>query len=304
MRERAIMVQAKAAARQPGGLRFIAVITESWLFQNFILLCIILNAVALGVDAHFGEANPWHGLIEQADTIFLTIFTIELVLEFLAQGPRRYLSNGWNWFDVLVVGIAYVATNPAISALRTLRVVRVFRLISAVPQMRRVVEALFGAMPGILATMAVLGVVFYIGAVMATTLFREAEGFGNLGQSALSLFALTQFDGWGDTVVRLDAQYPFAWAFLIGFTVIAAFAVLNLFIGVIVDAVQATRDVVTQEIREDVADIEVGVGDLASAQEDAAAVQRRILDELAALRTEIQTLKAGQAAAPPPGAAP
>ena len=298
------MVQAKAAARQPGGLRFIAVITECWLFQNVILLCIILNAVALGVDAHFGEANPWHGLIEQADTIFLTIFTIELVLEFLAQGPRRYLSNGWNWFDVLVVGIAYVATNPAISALRTLRVVRVFRLISAVPQMRRVVEALFGAMPGILATMAVLGVVFYIGAVMATTLFREAEGFGNLGQSALSLFALTQFDGWGDTVVRLDAQYPFAWAFLIGFTVIAAFAVLNLFIGVIVDAVQATRDVVTQEIREDVADIEVGVGDLASAQEDAAAVQRRILDELAALRTEIQTLKAGQAAAPPPGAAP
>ncbi|MDX2236783.1 MAG: ion transporter [Hyphomonadaceae bacterium] len=294
------MVQAKAAARTSGGLRFVAVITESWLFQNFILVCIILNAIALGVDAHYGEANPWHGLIEQADTIFLTIFTIELVLEFLAQGPRRYFSSGWNWFDVLVVGIAYVATNPAISALRTLRVVRVFRLISAVPQMRRVVEALFGAMPGILATMAVLGVVFYIGAVMATTLFRDAEGFGNLGQSALSLFALTQFDGWGDTVVRLDAQYPFAWAFLIGFTVIAAFAVLNLFIGVIVDAVQATRDVVTQEIREDVADIEVGVGDLASAQEDAAAVQRRILDELAALRNEIQTLKAGQSAPPPP----
>jgi voltage-gated sodium channel len=300
MRERAIMVQAKAAARTPGGLRFVAVITESWLFQNFILVCIILNAVALGVDAHFGEANPWHGLIEQADTIFLTIFTIELVLEFLAQGPRRYFSNGWNWFDVLVVGIAYIATNPAISALRTLRVVRVFRLISAVPQMRRVVEALFGAMPGILATMAVLGVVFYIGAVMATTLFREAEGFGNLGQSALSLFALTQFDGWGDTVVRLDAQYPFAWAFLIGFTVIAAFAVLNLFIGVIVDAVQATRDVVTQEIREDVADIEEGVGDLATAQESAAVVQRRILEELAALRGEIQAIKAGQPGPPPP----
>lgn len=286
--------------KKRGGVRFLAVITEHWLFQNFILLCIVANAVALGIDAHFGESNPWHVYIEQADTIFLAIFTGELILEFLAQGPRRYFRNGWNWFDVIVVGIAYLATNPAISALRTLRVIRVFRLISAVPQMRRVVEALFGAMPGILATMAVLAVVFYIGAVMSTMLFRGADGFNNLGESALSLFALTQFDGWGDTVVRLDEQFPFAWAFLIAFTVIAAFAVLNLFIGVIVDAVQATRDEVTQEIREDVADIEEDVEGIAEAQEDAAVVQKRILDEITALRAEVSALRAEYASRAPP----
>src|SRR5262245_61477386 len=156
----------------------------------------------------------------------------------MAQGPKRYFSNGWNVFDVIIVGICYIAVSPAISALRTLRVLRVFRLVSAVPQMRRVVEALFGALPGILATSAILFVVFYIGSVMATTLFHTEEGFRNLGESALSLFALTQFDGWGDTITRLNATYPWAWAFLMTFTVIAAFAVLNLFIGVIVDAVQ------------------------------------------------------------------
>ena len=226
--------------------------TESRLFQGFILLCIITNALALGVDAQFGESNPWHDLTEQADAVFLIIFTIELGLEFMAQGPRRYFASGWNWFDVIVVGIAYVATNPAISALRTLRVVRIFRLISAVPQMRRVVEALFGAMPGIAATLAVLAFVFYIGAVMATTLLPGEAGFDDLGQSAITLFKVTQFDGWGDTIEQLQPQYPYAWVFILAFTVIGSFAVLNLFIGVIVDAVQTARAPADEAMKGDV----------------------------------------------------
>ena len=290
---------ASKPARPRGGLRFIAIITESWPFQTFILLCIIANAIALGIDAHFGENNPWHHYIEEADTIFLAIFTGELVLEFLAAGPRRYFRNGWNVFDCIVVGICYVATNPAISALRTLRVIRVFRLISAVPQMRRVVEALFSAMPGILATFAVLIVVFYIGAVMSTTLFHDQVGFRNLGESALSLFQLTQFDGWGDTVTRLNEHYPYAWAFILGFTVIASFAVLNLFIGVIVEAVQSAPKDIELETAEDVADVQERVQEVQVAQEDAATLQRRILDELSAMRAEIAALK-GQA--PPPSA--
>ncbi|MGE0044711.1 MAG: ion transporter [Hyphomonadaceae bacterium] len=284
--------QQELPLRQQGGVRFIAWLTESQVFKVFIVLCIIANAAALGIDAHYGENNPWHAYIEQADTVFLAIFTVEIILEFLAQGPRAYVRNGWNIFDVLVVGVAYIATNPAISALRTLRVVRVFRLISAVPQMRRVVEALFGAMPGILATFAVLAVVFYIGAVMATTLFNNEEGFRDLGESALSLFALTQFDGFGETIQRLqDAGYTYAWAFIMGFTIIAAFAVLNLFIGVIVDAVQETRNVVTEEIRDEVADIEEEVEEMQEAQEDAAVVQQRILDEVRALRAEVAALR-------------
>jgi voltage-gated sodium channel len=219
---------------------------------------------------------------------FLYLFTAEIVLEFLAEGPRRYFSRGWNLFDLLVVGLSYIAVNPAISALRTLRVVRVFRLISAVPQMRRVVEALFSAMPGILATLAILAIVFYIGAVMGTTLFHQEAGFRDLGESALTLFALSQFDGWGETIARLQPNYPYAWFFVLSFTVIAAFAVLNLFIGVIVEAVQhAPRE----EIKDELDDLESDVEDIAEAQEDAAALQRRLLDEIRGLRAEVAALR-------------
>ena len=142
---------------------------------------------------------------------------------------------------------------------------------------------------------------------MATTMFRTEDGFHNLGESALTLFQLSQFDGWGDTVIRLDAKYPWAWAFLMGFTVIAAFAVLNLFIGVIVDAVQATRDekivAGVEEIRDDVEemrvmkqDIKEDVGEIVEAQEDAATIQKQMLAELRALRSELAAVKGAKPA--------
>lgn len=294
-------VKARPKAKlKGGGIALFEWFTDNPVFKTFILLVIIANSVMLGYDAHYGPTNPYHHLIEVWDNYFLYIFTAELALEFLAQGPKRYVRDGWNLFDCVIVGLSYLSAIPGITALRTFRVLRVFRLVSNVPQMRRVVEALVGALPGILATVMVLAVVFYIGAVMSTTLFRSEDGFHNLGESALSLFALTQFDGWAETIARLDAKYPYAWIFLMTFTVIAAFAVLNLFIGVIVDAVQETRNVITQEIATDVAEIEGDVENIQEAQEDAATVQRHILAEVRALRTEVAALKAG--ASPPASA--
>lgn len=272
-----------------GGIPFFQRLTRNWVWDGFILLCILTNAAILGYDAHFGDANPHHQLIEQWNLYFLFIFTAELLLEFFAQGPRRYFANGWNVFDLLVVGVSYAAVSPAISALRTLRVVRIFRLVSAVPQMRRVVEALFAAMPGILASFAILAIVFYIGAVMGTTLFHDQPGFRNLGESALSLFALAQFDGWGDAVMRLDEANPFAWVFLLGFTIVASFAVLNLFVGVIVEAVQKAPQ---EEIKEEIGEVQDEVGVIHHAQDSAAALQRTLLQEVRALRAEVAALRA------------
>ncbi len=298
MANAAVTAGSAAAARRPvrkkrrGGVAFLRWVTESPAWGVFIFLCIVANAAILGYDAHHGP-NPYSAQIERWNQYFLWLFTAELVLEFLAQGFRRYLRNGWNVFDVAVVGISYAALTPAISALRTLRVIRVFRLVSAVPQMRRVVEALFSAMPGIIASFAILAVVFYIAAVMGTTLFHSDPGFSDLGQSLLSLFALSQFDGWGETIARLQQLNPYAWVYVIGFTIVAAFAVLNLFIGVIVEAVQAAPQ---EEIKEEIEEVQEEVEVLAEAQEDAAVVQQRILVEVRALRAEIAALRGG---APP-----
>lgn len=287
---------AKRRRRNP-----LQIITESGVFKFFILACIIVNSILLGYDAHNGPDNPYRVLIAHWDDIFLYIFTAELALEFLAQGPRGWSSSGWNWFDFVIVGVSWLSAAPGITALRTFRVIRVFRLVSNVPQMQRVVEALMKAMPGILATLSILAIVYYIGAIMATTLYgqRFPEQFGDLGRSALVLFQLTLFDDWGAIVSEIGAVYPWAWAFFLTFTVVSAFAVLNLFIGVIVDAVQEARAGEIRSIGKEVEEIEEEVEDIAEAQMDAAQMQKRMLDELRAMRAEMAAMRAGGA---PPAA--
>jgi voltage-gated sodium channel len=279
-----------------GGIKLLQWITESSLFKNFILACIVANAATLGIEAHFGPANPWRAEIAQLDTVFLAIFTAELILEFLAQGPRRYVRDGWNLFDVAVVSASYAAIT-AFSALRVLRVLRVLRLFSNIAPLRRVIEALIGAMPGMAAAMMVLGIVFYVGAVMATTLFGASHPiwFGDLGASALTLFQLTQFDGWGDLVRDLNGVHPLAWMFFILFTVVAAFAVLNLFIGVIVDAVQDVRALDAAKAADE--DPDAGSAKVAAVhQRRIADLQRETLDEVRALRAELAALKTEKSA--------
>lgn len=298
---------APPARRARGGRRrnLLQWVTESGLFKFFILACIIVNSLMLGYDAHFGPSNPYSDLIEQWNTIFLYIFTVELLLEFIAQGPQRYVRQGWNWFDVIIVGVSWASAAPGITALRAFRVIRVFRLVSNVPQMQRVVEALVRAMPGIFATISVLAIVFYIGAIMATTLFGQEfpARFGDLTKSSLVLFQLTLFDDWGNIVAEVGEVYPWAWAFFLAFTILSAFAVLNLFIGVIVDAVQEARSAeLTQEVKgieRDVSEIEEDVEDIAEAQEDAALLQKRILDEMREVRAELAALRGGGQAPPP-----
>ena len=294
-----------------GGIRFFEWLTDNHPFKWFIFTCIFANSILIGYDANYGPTNPYHLQIEHWNTYFLYVFTAELMLEFLAAGPKRYVREGWNLFDCIVVAAGWMAFIPGVTAVRSLRVLRVFRLVSNVPAMRHVVEALLHALPGIVATVLVLSVVFFIGAVMGTTLFHDQEGFQNLGQSTMTLMQLSFFDGWGDTIHRIDQKYPNAWTFLIPFTVVSAFAVLNLFIGVIVDAVQHTRLTLTEdiasevselekdvtEIEKDVSQIGEGVSDIAEAQEDAAAMQKHILEEMRALRAELAAMKAAR----PPG---
>jgi hypothetical protein len=104
---------AKAKRAQRGGIPLFRWLTKNIVWELFILACIIANAAILGYDAHFGATNPYHVQIEQWNMYFLYVFTAELVLEFLAEGPRRYFSRGWNLFDLLVVGLSYIAVNPS-----------------------------------------------------------------------------------------------------------------------------------------------------------------------------------------------
>lgn len=213
---------------------------ESERFRNTIMALIVFNAVALGLESSRSIMQEWGDVLHLIDRIVLWIFTIELALRIAAHGPR-FFRDGWNLFDFFIVAIAYAPATESMSVLRAMRVLRVFRLISAIPSMRIVVEALLRSLPGLGSIFALLLLIFYVFAVMATKLYGDTniEKFGSLGTSLYTLFQLMTLDGWvGEIVNPVLEHHPNAMVFFLPFIVLSTFVVLNLFIALIVDSMQ------------------------------------------------------------------
>lgn len=218
----------------------IKAILESRQFEIAITGLIIINAVTLGLETSPAIMAQWGGLLHLLDAALLTIFVAELVCKILVY-RLAFFKSGWNLFDFVIIAIALVPAAGAFSVLRALRVLRVLRLITVIPSLKRVVGAMIAALPGMGSIIVLLLLVFYVSAVMATKLFQstEPEAFGDIGRSFYTLFQLMTLDGWSGEIVKpVLENHPYAMLFFMPFILFSAFVVLNLFIGVVVGAMQ------------------------------------------------------------------
>jgi voltage-gated sodium channel len=213
---------------------------ERPMVRNALIGVIVFNSVLLGLETSQAIMGRFGTLITVLDHICLAIFVAELAAKLVAQG-RSFFRSGWNIFDFLIVGISLAPGAQTLSVLRALRILRVLRVISALPRLRRVVEGFITALPGMGSVFLLMGLVFYIGSVMATKLFGAdfPEWFGTLGRSAYSLFQIMTLESWSMGIVRPVMEvYPHAWAFFVPFIMVTTFAVVNLLVGLIVNSMQ------------------------------------------------------------------
>lgn len=277
----------RIAPQQTGWRGRIQGFLESLLFQRGITILIVINAITLGLETSPEVMDSVGGFLRVFDKLILIIFVIELVAKLVVYG-RRFHKDPWNIFDFCVVSVALVPAVEGLSVLRALRILRVLRLVSAVPSMRRVVAALLAAIPGMGSIVGLLSLVFYVFSVMATKLFGESfpEWFGNIPESAYSLFQIMTLESWSMGIVRPVMEvYPAAWAFFLPFILVTSFTVLNLFIGIVVDAMQRQHDA------EEKADLAALDESLEARAEESHDERLEILKELKALRAEIADLK-------------
>ncbi len=245
-------------------------IAAPW-FEWAIIGLIVLNAIILGLETSPSLHASYGSLLTSLDRMILAIFVVELLIRFYVQGWRM-LKDPWSVFDVFVVGVALIPATGNLSVLRSLRILRVLRLISAVPSMRRVVSGLLAAIPGMGSIVALLLLILYVSSVMATQMFgpQFPETFGTLGASLFSLVQIMTMEGWADISGPVMAKFSYAWLFFLIYMLVTSFAVLNLFIGIIVDAMQAE-----------------GI----EHQQDTLDKTDQILEELAALKVEVKKLR-------------
>ena len=208
--------------------------------------------------------------------VILGVFVAEIALRLIADF-RGFWRDPWRIFDFVIVGVALVPSTGPLSVLRAFRILRVLRLVSSINSMRRVVAGLLEALPGMATIILLLLLVFYVFAVISTKLFGAAfpEWFGTLGASAYTLFQVMTLESWSMGIVRpVMESYPYAWMLFVPFIIATAFTVLNLFIGVIVDAMQTEHEGAARDERE------------AMLKES-----EMILAEVRALRAEVATLR-------------
>jgi len=251
---------------------------KAWLEMPFVqrnlVALILVNAMILGLETSSTVMAGWGPWLIAADKAILAVFVVEIALRLIAH-RLAFFRDPWSVFDFTVVAIALIPASGPLAVLRALRVLRVLRLITLVPSMKRVVGGLLSALPGLGSVTAIIGIIFYVAAVIATRIFGAdfPQWFGTLGESAFTLFQIMTLDGWAMDIVRPVMQvFPFGWVFFLLFILASTFTLLNLFIAVIVNAIH-------QE--------DIGEG---KSPADSEIAQLRL--DIAALRNDLQSVRA------------
>lgn len=250
-------------------------VQKPW-FERLVLAVIIINAITLGFETSPSIMAEAGGILHVLDEIMLWFFIIELALRMFAYG-WRFWRDPWAVFDFLVVAITLLPQTGNLSVLRGIRILRALRLITAIPSIKRVVTGLLVAIPSMSSIIVLVLLINYIFAVMATKMFGAEfeKNFGTIGASLFTFFQIMTLDGWGSEVVRpVMEKHPYAWAFFLPYIIFVTFAVLNLFIGIVVDAMQQQQD--------DATDTVINVTQ---------AEYRHLVGEITALRTELQAIR-------------
>ncbi|MGQ0563491.1 MAG: ion transporter [Gemmobacter sp.] len=230
-------------------------------FQWFIIGVILVNAMVLGLLTLDLPAGVL-AVLQILDNVCLTIFIVEISMKLIVY-RMRFFRDGWNVFDFAVVAIALLPNTGTLSVLRALRVLRLLRLATAVPSMRRVINGMFGALPGGASVAGILFIMYYVAAIIGVNLFSETspENFGDLGTTFFTLFQLMTLEGWNTIAASVMVEHPRAWMFFVIFIIFTNFTTLNLLFGIIVDAMEKAKE---DEVREEMAEQGVSITEVSS----------------------------------------
>ncbi len=250
-------------------------LVESKLFQNFIIILIILNGITMGLETSKTVVNSFGIFINIFDKFVITVFTIEVTLRIYAH-RLSFFKDPWSLFDFFIVAISLMPTSGGFAVLRILRVLRLFRLITVVPQMRKIVAALISVIPGMLSIVGLMTLIFYVFAIMATNLYSDSfpHWFGTLGESFYTLFQVMTLESWSMGIVRpIMEVHPLAWTFFVPFIFVATFVMINLVVAIIVDAMAILKE----EEKEMIKEVQIN--------------ENELKDEIKSLQTQIEELK-------------
>ncbi len=230
--------------------RFIA-IRSNKVFEISVISIIIFSALLVGASTYNIDPN-WLGVMAILDISITIFFLVELSIRMAAE--KRFLNffkNGWNIFDFLIVSVSLIPVDESEMVLlaRLLRIFRVLRLISFIPELRILMNALATAIPRMGYVVLLMFIIFYIYAAIGSFLFESINSvlWGDLSISLLTLFRVATFEDWTDVMYETMEVYPFSWIYYLTFIFLTAFVFLNMMIGIVLDTMQSEHEKFNRE---------------------------------------------------------
>jgi voltage-gated sodium channel len=284
---------------------FFKQIADAKWFQQAIIATILLAGIVVGIETYQDGVSDWLPMLHVVDYLILLVFTLEVAIKIMAEGkhPANYFRDPWNVFDFLIVLVCWLPVfmpqmdTAFVAVFRLARILRVMRLVSALPQLRMLVDALLKSIPSMGYVGILLFLLFYIYGAMGVFLFGKNDPvhFGNLHTALLTLFQIVTLEGWADImyVNIFGCDHP-QWGtegctspephtvggalYFISFVLIGTMVVLNLFIGVIMNSMDEVRK--EQAYEERIARKQSGIGlledDIAEIHDQLNAIKERL----------------------------
>ncbi len=214
-------------------------IESSKLFRAAVIFIIVVSALAIGAKTYDLPPLAEQSLIvlDKAVTLF---FLTEILLRFaVCNDKKRFFRDGWNVFDTIVVmgSLIPIDESQAVLLGRLLRVFRVLRLVSVIPELRFLIDSLFKAMPRMGYIALLMFIIFYIYGTIGSMLFGAIDEtlWSDVAVSMLTLFRVVTFEDWTDIMYATMAVYPLSWIYYLTFIFLTAFVFLNMMIGSILE---------------------------------------------------------------------
>lgn len=223
-------------------------LVESKAFQSTIIGLILLASALVGVETYGGFAREHHRLLQWLEWFVIGAFALEVVLKLIACGskPWKYFQDPWNIFDFSIVVVCFLPFGGSYAAiLRLVRIARVLRLVTALPKLRVIVGALIKSVPAMGYIAMLMGLHFYVYAVLGTTAFRAVDpaNFGSLHITMLTLFKVVTLENWSSLMQpSMNAGFStLAPLYFITFILMGTMLMLNLVIGVVINSMEEVR---------------------------------------------------------------
>jgi voltage-gated sodium channel len=223
-------------------------LVESPAFTALVLTVILANAVVLGMQT-YPDLDRRHGeTLDLLNSIFLGFFVVELALRMAAYGRRGldFFRDGWNVFDFVVIAMAFVpGIRESSTLLRLARLLRVIRVVRVLPDLRLLVTGVVRSLPPLGSMVVLTTLIIFVYGMFGWLLFAEElpAQWGDIGRAMLTCFVMLTLE---DFPIYMDDAmdvHPWSWIYFVSFIMVAAFIVINVLIGIVLNSMEEAREI-------------------------------------------------------------